>query len=147
VQRLICAVALALFAISCAHEPPAFCVDASFTTEQRADIADGAAQWNAVATERITLDGEDWRIVLGDTPVGETGFTDREHRTVVVRRDLSAKIFRRVVVHELGHVLGLEHLGEHEKGVMTWNVGDDNRATDTLTRADVAECRRVGACS
>jgi hypothetical protein len=124
---------------SCGSPPTDFTISPSFTAEEREALTRAADAWNRVAPARIALEGGAWRVERRRPPDGYIGWTDAHAHVVVIDPKLEGETFYAAVLHEFGHSIGLGHI--KEAGVMNPVVG----ATD-FSAADMAECRRVGAC-
>lgn len=108
---------------------------AGLNTEQTAVLDDAAARWSAVTREPVRIDPGGCAVHVVDE-LGDGGIVgEYEPGAMVVRRDA---FVRSVVMHEMGHGLGLEHVDGGVMNAVPWG---------TMTAADVAECRRVGACA
>lgn len=132
--------AVALLLLSCASVveapiAPARCWSwdpTGLAPEDVAVLEDAAARWSSVTREPVTI-GKGCRVVLAPQPQGTVG----EYRDGVMYLRPDA-VFTSVVMHEMGHGLGLKHTDAG--GVMApipWG---------TMTASDVEECRRAGAC-
>lgn len=123
--------------------PVVLAIDPRAAPWQRAGVREMAARWNDLAIDRITVaEPGPWRLVLDAPPEPYWGWTDYSAQIILVRPDLDDYAFRRVVLHELGHALGL-CLWKHttDGGVMTAGSG-----ALEFSAGDRAECRRVNAC-
>jgi hypothetical protein len=130
---------LALLTESCADEGPAFTIDPALTKSQREAVVQAAAKWNTVVIHPVTVSGGDWRIFIGRAPPGYKGWTDGHNRTVTIDPTTREEDFYPLVLHELGHAVGLVH--HAAPGVMNPTSG----ATE-FTAADLAGCSDRGRC-
>lgn len=102
--------------------------------EQAAVVEAAAARWSTVTREPVRIAPDGCAVhVLDELPPHVQGRFEPGGMTV------RAPLALGIVMHEMGHGLGLEHTDAG--GVMApipWG---------TMTDADVEECRRVGACA
>lgn len=139
-RALVLALALCL-SCSGARAVPDCQPDPDFTGDEMDALARAASQWSGITHEpvRLTSAGP-WRLIKASPPdfrfVGQT--LSAQH-VVYIAPGLHADTFYGVAIHELGHVVGLQHISE--RGVMNPSVGET-----TFSAADIAECRRVRAC-
>lgn len=112
-------------------------VDSSFTQEQLADIVQAADQWknttgglvdlNLIITDHPNEYGNDTMKIINDpdatvnptnTLFGHTAFVASVSEITLYpnRVSKSAFPFKEIILHEMGHSLGLEHVSE---GLMT----------------------------
>jgi hypothetical protein len=126
------------------------------TTEERDAVSAAVAMWNGVTVAakqmcvsdgagrdvRLIPDhGTEWHAMLSESEDGVAFIGLTRATDIVIVGGLSATTFLRVAAHEFGHVLGLQHVAGH-----TVMAPAALFMADDLTAADVAECRRVGAC-
>lgn len=120
-------------------------IDPAFTEEERADIVAAVNAWEDATPawrERVgahmvhvrrtyTLPDPTW---LGCT-------TPSTHTVLLLPKHAGAgPLFRRLTVHELGHVAGLPHVTDDRPTVMRHDVDTD---TDNPTEADVIALRML----
>lgn len=135
----LCLVALLLW--SCApHDDMTrrYDFDSEFSTEEQVIIQQSLAKWSEVSVYHMYrgAGGVTIRKLESDT----AGKWYGGGRLIVVAPWVSQdpELFRAVVMHEIGHSIGLGHT---TSGVMFPST-DGSR----ITEVDLAECRRVGAC-
>jgi hypothetical protein len=126
--------------------------DKSFRFDSTVDDATRAAflseagpRWAAVAKYEFSpafQPNGNWLIQVRTLHPACSGTTDLAAKVIAVAPGLYPDALRAAATHELGHaILGAEHLPDGTVGVM------NRAATDTeLSVADLALCRRVGAC-
>ncbi len=139
--------AVAIFACasilcSCADDTLAFEVDSVFTDTQRSEMQRAADEWNAFTAKKVQFApiGEgDWLILRATVPNDRLGYAQRKRRLIRIHPATADDQIYAVALHEIGHALGLNHVS---KGVM-----DGERQSIVFSDEDMAECRRVGACS
>jgi hypothetical protein len=129
--------ALLMLLTSCTT-PLAFDVSPAFDAEERAQIAQAAADWNArtVPAMQITLAGGDWRLVKETPPGGYDGARFASRHLIMISPDDRVSTYS-IALHEFGHAIGLEHT---TTGVM------HPVAEHEFTPEVMAECARVVAC-
>lgn len=147
---------LLAFAVGCAMPFRAHDGSISFTVHPSfgslAPLVHAAgAKWSGITVEPVRFDDEDdpwpWIILRADPPPGYTGWYDARRRVIFVSSYVEDWLVYNIVLHEIGHALGLQH---GASGVM---CGAD-RSTDCPTPGatefsaeDRAECHRVRRCS
>jgi hypothetical protein len=127
----------------CAAVDHTVSVDPSFSEAQSRQIAEAVECWNQVAIDRITIvpNGhtvilrERGPIVCGPAKSALGCYRPREGQ-IAIHENL--RNVRPVVLHELGHMLGMSHV---EGGIMSTNL-----YLTAINAVDIAECRRIGAC-
>lgn len=135
----LAALAALLLGWSCSDYSVTVTIDPSFTNEQRAELERAADAWNQVAVRHIRfVDAGEYLILPALVPGGWLGYTQRGRALVRVSPATPESEVYAVALHELGHVLGLEHT---TRGVM-----DPRRQTVDFSAEDMVECARVGAC-
>lgn len=143
---VLCATAL-VASSSCASDGEIRLSIRGATPEQRAEITEAPAVWNAVARERFRFDDADPEvlIVVRDLSAERASTPDLagywDGRTVHVEQAFEGDTLQMIVSHELGHVLGIGHIDDNVPGLMNPHAGQLE-----LSPADIAECRRVEAC-
>lgn len=116
-------------------------LDDSVTEARRQDILRAMAKWNGYAVEKALVDGPGeggWVLTIHDLPEPYGGWTASDTRTITVSPNVSPENFYAVVLHELGHALGMSHVG---KGVMQ---GSGATQQVEFSSDDDAEASRVG---
>lgn len=139
---------LAIVALTgCAPDHIVWAIDGSLSDEQRTAFYEAADDWNMVASrmQYVSEDNDgDHRVFLRAAdrmPIENAdGVYQRGSATMFLRRGMSREDFKKVVMHEMGHALGLDHI---EAGPSLMN---QHATSGTITPADIEECKRVGAC-
>lgn len=130
-----------------------------FDGEEYASLEAATARWNAVSDEkfclirkklpagivkraivRVPTSNRSWQYNLEHIGYDLKGLYFPESDCVAVPEGLPKEELYGVVLHELGHALGLQHIAA--PAVMADRQGS---AVD-FTENDLAECRRVGVC-
>lgn len=134
-------------------------VEPSFSDQQRTELYHAAEAWNHTANRYISLEGNpdtECKIMLRDEehipyrplePDGRIEIVDglaRKSKYVYLRRGIDVSRFPLVALHEMGHLIGVQHLPEGKFGVMGPHTRDDGVAE--LTSDDIAQCRYDKAC-
>lgn len=70
---------------------------------------------------------------------GVGGLTSVSARRIWIKRGYPDETMRFVILHEVGHAMGLDHVSD-PKAVMS------KTGAPEFTEADIEECRRAGAC-
>lgn len=139
-MRLLAAAALALLVGCVEPDDPSFDIDSGFSDADVGGIVRAMGRWNklTIPSKRMTLDRpSSWRIERRDPGTGFNGECLWPDRVVLIRPGSDAEM---VFLHEGGHVLDLGHVPDGT-GVMS-----KSDALPDFTEADMAECRRAGAC-
>lgn len=114
---------LLLLAAGCTQTPPllrgTMCLE--LPPEMQAEFYDAAQQWNEATDGVVDLTPGEGRCDLRvyDAPNLDDGALAQQYRHVVrvdvARIALASEVTRReAFTHELGHLFGLEHAGDHE---------------------------------
>lgn len=131
------ALVLALL-VACAH-PVAYHTDPTFTPDERAEIRQAAAAWNAfLKPEKQITEGDAWVILKQAPPLGYNGQCSISQRTIWIHPEHRGATMYDVALHELGHAVGLGHT---KTGVMM-----ALEVSAVFTTEVLGECRRIGAC-
>lgn len=118
-----------------------------WTDTQLSEIYSAAARWNTLAGRELVhielLDGVQSVRHIRKATLAEHNVGAHNERFDTIRVDVeqAKDTFETVVMHELGHALGMDHVPD--SGVMHAVV--DGSVHD-FTRADRRECVRVGVC-
>jgi hypothetical protein len=135
-------IATGLLLLSCeSTEDVSVEIDGAFTVSKREQIEAAGARWSRIASRQVRFEqGGEWLILPAPAPEpGFEGYKQGARRLLRIDPHLPDDRFYPVVLHELGHALGLKHTS---RGVM------DPTASETdFSFEDVVECERVGACS
>ena len=145
---------LALLLLGCgaAEDVPVY-IDPLFNACEREEILRAGVAWNlhAVKPFRFFLEDQKGPRIAEDSwlilPVNSVeipsggAITNKDRHLIRVSLGTHVDALYVVSLHELGHVMGLEHV---RHGAMQEN--GDRPFPSTLTDEDLAECRRVGAC-
>ncbi len=123
----------------------AYQVDGAFSPEQASEIDRAARTWNSHGTQlrRVHRRLEaDYYVISARNPTGTRGLYQEQRG--LIRIDLEATpddFVYCVALHEFGHVLlGTQHVD------VPGAVMHSAEANCELTRSDLDECRRAGAC-
>ena len=143
---LLCAALLGACAVGEAPEPAVRMTlqRAHWSAAQLDAIYDAAARWNEVSTRPIAIvevpSGAGVSIVPATTAsLGADRMGHASGSSIFVRTDQPIETMHETTLHELGHRLGLGHVG---KGVMSTGDWHGLQFSDE----DLAMCRRAGAC-
>lgn len=139
---------IALVALTgCAPDHIVWAIDGSLSDEQRTAFYEACEDWNQVSNRMQYVSEDDDgtnRVFIRAAehmPIaGADGVYQRGSASMVLRRGMSREDFKKVVLHEMGHALGLDHI-EADPALM-----NPHATSETITPADIAECQRVGAC-
>ena len=130
-------------------------VSTRFTPVEQEMVELSVARWNEVLRQPLCTvagDGTErtimpvpktdprWQAALAFVGPDLVGFHEQETNNVYVPEGTRQSAFQGIVMHEIGHVLGLRHTPP--PSIMAEYQG----STDDFTPNDLAECRRVGAC-
>lgn len=139
-----------LFLVACTYDRPPleFAVSPDYTPEQLEVVASAVAEWDGVSPYALTVrvgapaPGQ-YHIAPGpkrDNPDGTIQCGLVEDYQVTTRCHTPAR-FRCTVLHELGHVFGLEH----RDGTFMAAMRNPEKPC-TLSEGDKAYCRASGVC-
>lgn len=147
--------------LSCADDGIRWSLPADMPADERAAFAAKCADWNRIAVRQQSIaDDEGTHHVVYREPDELTNFHDEDGdgvndyraeaggRWLFVRRGMRPDMFRGVVLHEQGHVLGLSRRGADgiDRHVPAPAVMSATVSSEEFSEADLAECRRVRAC-
>lgn len=139
---------MALICLStCADRTHVLRVDPSFTAEERVQLREAAAKWNAVSNHHITVldapcDGDEECIAKRpyDRIPSALGSCCRSTEFITIHPSVKGDLFMHVALHEFGHLIGIK---EHtQTGVMSASV----ETPSEITPVDLAACRAVDSC-
>jgi hypothetical protein len=142
----VAATSLAAFAslwlVSCAGGSVDCEIDAVFTQSQGAEIQRAADVWNSLSVRPITFAPQgqgDWLILPASVTLNRLGYAEPKRKLIRINPVTPDNQIYAVALHEFGHAIGLGHV---KHGVM-----DPDHQTMAFSAEDIAECRRVGACT
>ncbi len=114
-----------------------------FSSDEVETFHRGAARFQAFSGRPVRFvvspDAPRCHVVPAELPETEAAKARERDMTILVDRQKSANNLEPIIMHELGHLHGLEHVSD-PNAVMYPVAGPD------FTDADRAECARVNAC-
>lgn len=114
-------------------------VDPAFTPAETNLISHALSAWSTASVFRLqrSPDGS-YTVLKMDPGDGFTGYYEVHRKVIKVHPRLDGDSFARVILHEVGHSIGVGHT---VSGVMT-----PDAEIACITKEDYRECERVGAC-
>lgn len=125
----------------------------NFTQPQRADIAIAAYRWNTFLGYGYFSVKDDGKCPVLKQDLDATLIAEFDQQYPSISMDIPLLIqsnwasdtkFQVVVMHEMGHSIGMRHVDAGPHGAIMGR--DTNTASDDFTEADKQECRRIGFC-
>jgi hypothetical protein len=146
--------------VGCGHSDATVQLDATLDDADQGEVRRAGSAWGGVAASQFRFsDHGDWLVIRADVPDGFNGYTEPDRKIIRIRPEVPTDLVYTVAVHELGHVLKLEHTcvspnphvsaaapGAPPCGDVSHGVMDPDNGANTIGSADLEECRRVGAC-
>lgn len=163
-RYVIYALALSVLVVSCyipredcknSHDVAVMHASAQFTEVEQAHIQFAAARWQVFAGHEVVAveaGSQSSTCTISRGPLTPPRIGEFRHETgdIVIDPNYSCDgnhttnympCFEALVMHEMGHLLGLGHLPEGQEGIMRAAAG----ALD-FTASDRAECVAAGVC-
>jgi hypothetical protein len=148
---------LAMGSLSCSGGEVTIEVDASFPESRRGAVLAAIRAWDDESSRGLRVEpGGEWLVIQAPLPVVGSAYTQRPRHLVRFDPARPEAIVFADAMHEVGHVLGLEHIcrGAIALGKVSverpcdparsFGVMDPETISFELTDDDRAECRRVG---
>lgn len=130
--------------LDCGPGQVTYAIDPACSMSQAGAAQSAAEEWNAVATRKLVLvhDRQDPDyLILPAKSANAAGL--QQKRFGLIRIDPNALDWKPIVLHELGHALGVKHVS-NPNAVM--NPTPKATMPSSLTMSDIVACQEAGAC-
>lgn len=159
------AIAVAIAALSfvdCGRPLLEIRIDPTLSDADQSEAIRAVGAWDGFSdAEMVVSPRGDWLILRANVPGDFNGYEEGGRRKLIrVNTDVPTSSVFRVVLHELGHALKLQHTcassdprvssaypGAPPCGPASTGVMDPEHGMADFSPPDLRECRRVGACS
>jgi hypothetical protein len=145
--------------LSCAGGDVTIEVDASFPPDRAGSAIAAIRTWDAESNRNIRVEPDgDWLMIMAPLPIVGSAYTQRPRHLVRFDPARPAEVVFADAMHEVGHILGLQHTCRYPIAigkvsverpcdpVRSYGVMDPAHISFELSEDDFAECRRVGSC-